>query len=574
MEHRQNKLPYLHMGGTHLHSPNLSQCTNFDCQSAKSACSTDSFCTQVPLPYYLPNDGEPQEPNTTPQTRSPWATPDLPGSPVMASFQGLSKSLNPASTPYVPSGYLPQPPAVTQGLQAPFQHDIYGGHDFIASSSSFMQPSQQGSQSGKIMSSQYDNPFVPQTNMLGGLVGCGAPGQFQHHQHSNANHYGQLATIVASYPTYNSGPHVANATSATSFSPMYPSMNTGQNFERMAYPPAIGASGASQSWNPSFSGLNMDSDQGMLSTGTSYNFRDKGSSSEIGPNETYNTSNQGSSHTNSQETASASRQSRQSNLGGGQALGYKGKSSGKKFGIEDEAHVPTAKTAQVVRTPSPNRSAAKTGSHSKSRNHRYMEVEDTKSKFDLPVTPGSRPHPLGLEFSSEPRKSETPLLRSRGYTTSSTDPSHKNVFNWLESTPTLEGLTSRDKSDDRRRASPPKMMSLLAAGSITASNLKTIDENDPFNCTPSSLPGSQHPIDSFAATKIIVPYSNAVGIARNNKMGMSAHLRSLTGNGTRRPTIAEALDSKNLPFAEYCRLAKEDCWGVIKIKNVGCVVLL
>jgi hypothetical protein len=556
-----------------LHSPNLSQCTNFDCQSAKSACSTDSFCTQVPLPYYLPNDGEPQESNTTPQTRSPWATPDLPVSPVMASFQGLSKSLNPASTPYVPSGYLPQPPTVTQGLQSPFQHDIYGGYDFIASSSSIMQPFQQGSQS-KTMSYQNDNPFVPQTNMLGGLVGCGVPAQLQHQQYSNANHHGQFATIVANFPTYNSGLHVTNATSATSFSPMYPSMNTGQNFQTMAYPSAIGANGASQSWSPSFSGLNMHSDQSMLSTGTSYNFQDKGNSSETSPKETYNTPNQGSSHANSQETASASRQSRQSNLGGVQPSGYKGKSSGKKFGTEGEAHVPMAKITQVVRTPSPNRSAANTGSHSKSRNHRYMEVEDTKSKLNLPATPGSRPHPLGLEFSSEPRKSESPLLRSRGYTTSSTDPSHKNVFNWLESTPTLESRTSRDKSDDRCRISPPKMMSLLAAGSITASNLKTIDENDPFNCTPSALPDSQHPIDPFAATKIIVPYSNAVGIARNNKMGTSAQLRNLTSNGTRKPTITEALDSKNLPFAEYCRLAKEDCWGVIKIKNVGYVVLV
>jgi hypothetical protein len=33
-------------------------------------------------------------------------------------------------------------------------------------------------------------------------------------------------------------------------------------------------------------------------------------------------------------------------------------------------------------------------------------------------------------------------------------------------------------------------------------------------------------------------------------------------------TTTMAVRSNNLPFAEYCRLAKEDTWGVIKIKNV------
>jgi hypothetical protein len=50
---------------------------------------------------------------------------------------------------------------------------------------------------------------------------------------------------------------------------------------------------------------------------------------------------------------------------------------------------------------------------------------------------------------------------------------------------------------------------------------------------------------------------------------MSRQLALLTQGGKVKPSIEEALDSKNLPFVEYCRKAKADDFGVIRIKNVS-----
>jgi hypothetical protein len=49
----------------------------------------------------------------------------------------------------------------------------------------------------------------------------------------------------------------------------------------------------------------------------------------------------------------------------------------------------------------------------------------------------------------------------------------------------------------------------------------------------------------------------------------SRALNALTANKTRKPTVEEALDLKNMPFMEYCRHVHPDDFGVIKIKNVG-----
>jgi len=53
------------------------------------------------------------------------------------------------------------------------------------------------------------------------------------------------------------------------------------------------------------------------------------------------------------------------------------------------------------------------------------------------------------------------------------------------------------------------------------------------------------------------------------RKGMSKELAILTKNGTVKPTLGEALDTKILPFTEFCRDAKPDTWGVIRIKNVS-----
>ena len=73
------------------------------------------------------------------------------------------------------------------------------------------------------------------------------------------------------------------------------------------------------------------------------------------------------------------------------------------------------------------------------------------------------------------------------------------------------------------------------------------------------------------------PQMGSLGIRAalaNQQQGvMSRQLAALTHGGTRKPTIEEALDQNNLPFVEYCRKAKADEFGVIRIKNV-CLFLL
>jgi hypothetical protein len=44
----------------------------------------------------------------------------------------------------------------------------------------------------------------------------------------------------------------------------------------------------------------------------------------------------------------------------------------------------------------------------------------------------------------------------------------------------------------------------------------------------------------------------------------------LTNGGTRLPTVDEAFAANNFPFIETCRLATEQNFGVIKIRNVCC----
>jgi hypothetical protein len=63
------------------------------------------------------------------------------------------------------------------------------------------------------------------------------------------------------------------------------------------------------------------------------------------------------------------------------------------------------------------------------------------------------------------------------------------------------------------------------------------------------------------------------------KEGSVRHARNTLRDIRRSPldhmehTTTTEVRSNNLPFAEYCRLAKEDTWGVIKIKNVSHLIL-
>jgi hypothetical protein len=705
------------MGGVPLQSPNPSQYN-----SADSVVSTDSFRTQVPNSYYQHSNGEQENFNTPTQITRPWATPDLEDSPVTESFPRLTTSLNPASSPYVPSKHAHrQPPAVTQGMQVPLTHANAFGQDNSSSESSLaVQPYQQGAQIGQIgqigyngqigqnnqnnqmgqidQNSQMDqmpsyqnaNPYPQLSNMTGGPVPSMAPSVLQ--QHYSNMPYGPISPDPAVHqPQYSAYGMQGNP--GAQFAPMQQPMNNGQNFQGMPYPSGMGGSGANQQWGlnyggqnmsgyqhmgqpvasygmqnqgmqnygsgfntgssmapnfsgqnvpnpqymgqtgasygmqsgfstgsgmaPNFSGQNVYNPQHMGRTGSSYNTQTQGNGFGTGPNmlggfsdqslhmyehsglrdssnalqnqgvtvgtslgTPYKAQNQNASHFNSKGSSSGSHRSNQSTIVGTQTPGYKSHSSGKKSEFGGLLHASASKftTPRDNRTPSPSRNAGDVIANLTSQTRRHAEAKDSK----MAPTPSSRPRNLGLDFYSEPRKVETPLARSRrGQSVTFADPAHKaTVVNWLESTPPVDSLTPRTGSDLRRRTSPPKMLNLLAAGTIAASNLKTINEGHLFSPTSVALPGSQRSMDPFAPMQAMVPYSNpsigplaAVAPAEPANTGMSAHLRNLTSNGTRKPTITEALDPQNLPFAEICRLAREDCWGVVRIRNVSNSVL-
>ncbi|KAL2069036.1 hypothetical protein VTL71DRAFT_15374 [Oculimacula yallundae] len=173
---------------------------------------------------------------------------------------------------------------------------------------------------------------------------------------------------------------------------------------------------------------------------------------------------------------------------------------------------------------------------------------------------------LPQEFSSEPRNTRTPILRSRHgqHGVPSTDPSSKSgLVSWLENvSPTpAPRMLSVDTSNVN-----------LSGGDILAQAQKA-------GAMPFTSGGPRSEADPFAVTRAtpMKPAINPFGpspqqLGPFNGRGMfakptvSAALRSLTANG--RPGISEALDSDTLPFVEYCRKAREDTWGVIKIKNI------
>lgn len=581
MDYRQHKSPDIPSGGMYLHSPDLSQFG--DCQSTSGG-STESFQTQVPLPYYLPSRDEQQRPNTAQHIATQWDTPNLHGYSAMETFHNSAKALNPASSPYVPSHHFSLSSSHAQS-QVHFEHaNVHGQQGSFSSLSSMIEPSQQGGQIGQIGQigqlgqighmSSYGNgqPYALPSNMLGAQTGGGLPPHFQQPQYGTTTPYGQYAPPVEQFTTYNSGYNMNNANSVAHFTPICPPMNTAQNFHGMPGPSGVVSSGASQPWaGANFSGPGMHNTQGMGFTGAPYNGHKQDNNFNTCPTTPYSFQNQRSSRVNTRDNSSASLHSKQSTITRGQ-IQYSGPDTAKKFERRGSIHTPLRNSALRAQTPSPLTTVKKSMSLSNTRHPRRVDNEDAKPRLNLTSTPGSRPNPLGMEFISEPRRLEGPVMRSRrGHTLSSVDPANKNaVFDWLQSTPSAEAFTSRDKSDGRRRASPPKMMNLLAAGSVTPSNLKTINEDDPFVYGPSDLQ-EKSAANPFAPMQAVVSYNNnsfGLGPAGHNS-AMSVQLRNLTSNGARKPTIAEAVDPKNVPFSEICRLARDDNWGVVKIKNVS-----
>lgn len=199
---------------------------------------------------------------------------------------------------------------------------------------------------------------------------------------------------------------------------------------------------------------------------------------------------------------------------------------------------------------------------SRASEHTVSAAQDTTS-FRVEPTPvlATKKH---IEFKSEPRLTETPTLRRRGTQQINTDPRGTvKVAQWVSSVPhVLPGM------DDRVTAPPPKMASLFAAGGIGPKTLTPIKfEADPFDGTSDGLLRAVG-TNRFGPAPQMASY-NGVGGPLGRNTGPSALLRALTDGGKRKPTLEEAVDPKNLPLAEYCRLPKPDEFGVIRITNVS-----
>jgi hypothetical protein len=102
-------MPSLPMGGESAPPvySNIPPYLNQHNQSIASTGSIDSFATQVPLPYHLPQERQYQPLNFIPQN-TPWATPVFPQNGQFYEFPhhgSGNRKLNPASASYVPSNY-------------------------------------------------------------------------------------------------------------------------------------------------------------------------------------------------------------------------------------------------------------------------------------------------------------------------------------------------------------------------------------------------------------------------------------------------------------------------------------
>ena len=178
-------------------------------------------------------------------------------------------------------------------------------------------------------------------------------------------------------------------------------------------------------------------------------------------------------------------------------------------------------------------------------------IEDTSA---VP-TPLSRPRLSNTEFTSQSRLTQirTPQLRSRrGQSIASVSDTVRNqtVSSWAVAVSHSSDSSVVNNEDMRRRGSPVNTLSnALTMSAITAA--------DPFI----SSVNNSHPFDCMAAGPFIGNFAA--------KGPFSNDLLTLTSGGRRNPSLSDAIDPHNVPFAEYCRFAKPDNWGVIKIKNLS-----
>jgi hypothetical protein len=527
-------------------------------QSGDSAGSQDSVRTQIPLSYHLPSNashGPSQSYVTTASSGQqignitrPWGTPDLSGTATFENVHGgtsrSSRSLNPTSAPYVPPGYPPT--AQSHGTN-------------ISMTSPYLEPA---AQVGGM-------PYPPANPYSQAQVDGGIQLQSSYGGASTMNPYAHFGSAegMNAYNPYSAGLGLQTNSYATS-SGVSPAMSHASlasaqsTYQSLPYGPGTGAgvnaptsyvqtgqSGAAQGW------------AGMYTPQVQYQAQSP-SPSYVNP---ANAHRGKPAHSNSRPPFGQSGfgySHPTSNLATAPVMNAAGNQNAKVTSAQNQKFGgPVLPPSKTIRPDSPPKSA---------RESTHTSSPDRRSRVnsESAPTPGPKTQPLDLEFSSEPRNTVTPTLRSRrGQSISNavTDPTRKQATsNWLDNIPDLGAAEGRDS----QYQSPPKMLSLLGSGAVEAKPLSTINENDPF-IGPSRSRATTVYNNPFAPKpQMPSPYSAGNSLI-GPPTGPSPHLRALTSSGTRYPTFEEALDPKNFPFVEMCREAKEVNFGVIKIKNVS-----
>lgn len=527
---------------------NLHQQPSFG--STDSADSNDSFRTQIPLPYHLLHDYQ-QNNNYT--VTSGFASYAQTGS------NGSSRSLNPTSSPYIPQGNTPTLPSAgfnAQGWGVPYTTD--GHNSSITSSYQQQQPVQQ---SGG-MQYQGGNPYQQQSGAhFGSAVGGMNP---QNAFGIDVAPYGNLGAGVVALNNanqYNTAGGQMGFNSFASPNPGYtPTMPYAIGLVDQPANSMYNGSATNMYGNPNpiYNSQMPGSVSFPSASSNLYNSQSTiaASSFSSAPSNMYNNQAQGANFKSGLQNIKSSRAA--SGQSDTSTMRFQKKSFATSDGKESRnSHRSKTNPRSSNATPtvggpvhapngaralSPEKLISKSTPPETSRTRKNTVVEDPTADSTLKQL---GPSDTGAVSTHHRTLSKTPQLRSRrGQTiTSATESRNQPVSEWAVGVRRSSEVGVLEELRDR--GSPVKALSLV-----------TLNDTDSFE----SSTVLSAPFDCMTPGRFTVGFGSGP---------LSQELLTLTHGGKRNPTLAEALDPYNVPFSEYCREAKSDNYGVIKIKNVG-----
>ena len=525
--------------------------------------SNNSFRTQVPLPYHLPQD---YQSNSYTVASNGYAQ------------TGSGGSLNPTSSPYIPQGDTPTLPSTgfnTTLWGAP-QPPLIAPAASGGGASSYQQQ-QPGQQYGGM---QYQGGYLYQQGEMmpvGGTIGgMGSQPQGFSNASGPYDHFSTGGNASNSFPYNTSGGQMMGSAAYVNPDMGFPTAGKNQSFG-MPYTDGMNER-ANQMYNqqPSGGSFGLQSNQSTMygaqlpvpssfnsNLGTMYSGQNTAASSFSSTHSSmYGNQNHGrKTKSGSQHSKQGRPESRSSNSSGNRfqkkSSATKGKQRSNSYrGITNQppANSTTLTLAGPVKAPkgnhvlSPEQEISKATSPEASRTSKNKVVEDT-TNIATPV----KLQPFNGEVAVGPSQTKTPLLRSRrgqAITAATGSMRKQSIGEWAVSVhKSSEKGAIRDLM--KHLGSPVHPMSLM-----------TLNASDPFTSSSKAI---GNPFECMS----LGPFTQGF-----RADATSQELQALTHGGTRNPTLAEAMDPYNLPFAEYCRLAKPENYGVIRIKNVSFMKVL